>query len=1055
MNRLAVALFCQFLAWTSMATNLPAEEARKLDDFKDIASWKAAPADGVEMELAQAPGSQGRGLRIDFDFQGHGGWASTVRPLELELPENFAIEFDIRGQAPVNNLEIKLIDDTGENVWWTPHQQFNFPEQWTRLRIKRRHFRRAWGPNPERPLNKISALEITVAAGSGGKGSLWIDELSIEPLEPDLPYDLEPQVRCSSVVGSDQPSAIFQDKRVDGWRSAPDDHNPWLVVDFARRREFGGLILDWDGKDFASDYRISFSNDGENWKTVFTVQNGNGDRDYLPLRESETRFLRIDVEKPSGGNGVELLHLEVAPLEFGESPNSLFQRIAHDAPPGKFPKHLTGEQSFWTVVGVDGAAEEALINEQGMVELQKGSFSVEPFLKVGERVLTWHDATCQPSLEEAYLPIPSVTWHSSPVNLRVTALAVGEPQDSALYVRYLLNNHSDQPQRGALLLALRPFQVNPPWQFLGTRGGVSPIRQIEFDEAMVTVNGEKQVATVPAAVNHFAATFAEGGAWAAMRNGTGQGRNLLRDETGYAAGVLEFPFEIDAGDQQSICLVAPFNSQTWLANSEGWTVNFQQVLEAATAQWKGKLGALELKLPPSQQQIANTLQTTLAYILINRDGAGIQPGSRSYERSWIRDGALTSSALLRLGQFEVVRDFLRWYAPYQFDSGKVPCCVDQRGADSVPEHDSHGQLIYAIAEYHRFTHDDKLLRELWPHVQAAVEYIRKLRRQRMTEQYQSEDKRAFYGLMPESISHEGYSAKPMHSYWDDFFVLRGLKDAVYVAQQLDEKEAARQYAELRNAFRRDLLASLAVTMERHEIDYLPGCVELGDFDATSSTIIVSPCDETNSVPRAALDQTFDKYWSEFVARRDGTREWDAYTPYEWRVVGTLVRLGYKQRAHEAVDFFFQHRRPAEWNHWGEIVYPDRATAKFIGDMPHTWVGSDFIRSFLDMFAYDRESDETLVVGAGIPERWLSESAEVSVRGLHTYGGELELAWTVSEGKVSIKLSGLARVPPGGIHVLWPLSGPCRAAALDEEPVDLVDGTHVIVRELPVVVDFMD
>jgi hypothetical protein len=124
-------------------------------------------------------------------------------------------------------------------------------------------------------------------------------------------------------------------------------------------------------------------------------------------------------------------------------------------------------------------------------------------------------------------------------------------------------------------------------------------------------------------------------------------------------------------------------------------------------------------------------------------------------------------------------------------------------------------------------------------------------------------------------------------------------------------------------------------------------------------------------------------------------------------------------------------------------------------MPHTWVGSDFIRSFLDMFAYDRESDETLVVGAGIPERWLSESAEVSVRGLHTYGGELELAWTVSEGKVSIKLSGLARVPPGGIHVLWPLSGPCRAAALDEEPVDLVDGTHVIVRELPVVVDFMD
>ena len=29
--------------------------------------------------------------------------------------------------------------------------------------------------------------------------------------------------------------------------------------------------------------------------------------------------------------------------------------------------------------------------------------------------------------------------------------------------------------------------------------------------------------------------------------------------------------------------------------------------------------------------------------------------------------------------------------------------------------------------------------------------------------------------MPESISHEGYSAKPMHSYWDNFFALLGLR----------------------------------------------------------------------------------------------------------------------------------------------------------------------------------------------------------------------------------------------------------------------------------------
>ena len=63
-------------------------------------------------------------------------------------------------------------------------------------------------------------------------------------------------------------------------------------------------------------------------------------------------------------------------------------------------------------------------------------------------------------------------------------------------------------------------------------------------------------------------------------------------------------------------------------------------------------------------------------------------------------------------------------------------------------------------------------------MKAAVEYIESLRAQRMTDEFgptgpprQEPGKPpvpalAFRGLVPESISHEGYSAKPMHSFWD-------------------------------------------------------------------------------------------------------------------------------------------------------------------------------------------------------------------------------------------------------------------------------------------------
>src|SRR4029079_14490514 len=151
------------------------------------------------------------------------------------------------------------------------------------------------------------------------------------------------------------------------------------------------------------------------------------------------------------------------------------------------------------------------------------------------------------------------------------------------------------------------------------------------------------------------------------------------------------------------------------------------------------------------------VRANLAYILINRDGPGLQPGSRSYERSWIRGGALTSTALLRLGHYAEVRDFIDWYSKFQFDNGKVPCCVDSRGADPVPENDSHGELIYLVAEYYRHTCDRAVLERRWSNVARAFAFMDSLRQSRMTPEYRTGDKRAFYGLLPQSISHEGYS----------------------------------------------------------------------------------------------------------------------------------------------------------------------------------------------------------------------------------------------------------------------------------------------------------
>ena len=161
-------------------------------------------------------------------------------------------------------------------------------------------------------------------------------------------------------------------------------------------------------------------------------------------------------------------------------------------------------------MGVNGSDKEGLLNEEGMLEIDKGSFSIEPFLYADGRLITWAQVLPVQELEQGYLPIPSVIWQHDPLVLRITAFATGAPDASTLYARYLLSNTSNEHQHVNLFLAVRPFQVNPPWQSLNIVGGATPIRELAYQEGRVWVNGEKAV--VPLSVpDHFGAARFEHG----------------------------------------------------------------------------------------------------------------------------------------------------------------------------------------------------------------------------------------------------------------------------------------------------------------------------------------------------------------------------------------------------------------------------------------------------------------------------------------------------------------------------------------------------------------
>ncbi|HET7923839.1 MAG TPA: coagulation factor 5/8 type domain-containing protein, partial [Rhodanobacteraceae bacterium] len=198
-----------------------------------------------------------------------------------------------------------------------------------------------------------------------------------------------------------------------------------------------------------------------------------------------------------------------------------------------------------------------------------------------------------------------------------------------------------------------------------------------------------------------------------------------------------------------------------------------------------------------------------------------------------------------------------------------------------------------------------------------------------------------------------------------------------------------------------------------------------------------------------LRNTFEQYWQRFVARRD-SNAWKDYTPYEWRTVSTFVRLGWRDRAQQAIDFFMHDRRPAEWNQWAEVVGRDARESRFVGDMPHGWVASDFIRSVLDVFAYERESNQSLVIAAGVPDRWL-DGEGVAIEHLRTPFGALSYSLVRRDGRIRLEISGDDfRVPPGGLVFVPPGVAKNANASIGGKRARLHDG-GLRIRALPAVV----
>ena len=158
--------------------------------------------------------------------------------------------------------------------------------------------------------------------------------------------------------------------------------------------------------------------------------------------------------------------------------NDALAALAKASPRGAFPRAFIGEQPYWTLAGSDGGKVGALIGEDAAIEPAKGSYSIEPVVIDGGKRFDW--ANVDRAQRSPTASCRSVGRWTAP-QFRLTTTLLADSAGRAVLAGYELTNSGPARRTIELRLGVRPWQVNPPAQFLAQQGGHSPISNIVRD----------------------------------------------------------------------------------------------------------------------------------------------------------------------------------------------------------------------------------------------------------------------------------------------------------------------------------------------------------------------------------------------------------------------------------------------------------------------------------------------------------------------------------------------------------------------------------------------
>ena len=393
----------------------------------DASAWTAGASDGVQRDAARATGRWPRTAVSSSICT-----APPATRMRRALAARFSAELRdhvrrARRRAG-QRFQFKLIDASGENVWWFNRANFAFPREWQHV-DQEAPDRIRLGTDDGSHAASRDALEFVVVRGRRRRRrSRRIRPARIARTAAAAAWNRRRSLRTHRRARA----AALRARAVDGrpcngvaQRSCAGPEQS-LTLDFGCSASSAASSCIGTTMHSRPATTSRFPTTQRNWRTCAASATARRRRSAVPAGIRSA--LRASCAARRRARHTRSAKSRSRISRSAHRPTRFSPRSRESAPRGRYPRGFSGEQPIGRSSASTAAAKQRLVVRGRRARSGAGGFSIEPFLvEAGDTVVTWADASIAQLAARRLSADAGRDVEREPVALAVSAFARGDP----------------------------------------------------------------------------------------------------------------------------------------------------------------------------------------------------------------------------------------------------------------------------------------------------------------------------------------------------------------------------------------------------------------------------------------------------------------------------------------------------------------------------------------------------------------------------------------------------------------------------------------------------